>query len=190
MQKIGKLLSFLIIGTLMMLGGSRNCLAAYGFSNLSGNQFTVTEPAGDYMTISISNFQLQNGLQLAYSTNGGSSWTYLPDTTLPGAQISINSNQVALNFDLVQSNGNGGYNIVSSTPTFSSYFTNPDSSLNYNGVSFQWDISGYPVDVSFSSVAPYKNPSSVPVPAPALLLGSGLLGLVGLGVRRRAMAWL
>ena len=103
---------------------------------------------------------------------------------MAGLTLSFHSGNFELRPDLVTSNGKGAYLVVSSPVASSSYFANSDRSQDKNGVSLSWDIiPDVPASNSLSSAADYKD--RVPLPASVILIGSGLVGPIGLGIRRR-----
>ncbi len=103
---------------------------------------------------------------------------------MAGLTLSFHSGNFELRPDLVTSNGKGEYIFVSSPLASSSYFTNSNCPQDTNGVSLSRDIiPNVPASNSLSSAADYKD--RVPLPASVILIGSGLVGLIGLGIRRR-----
>ena len=105
----------------------------------------------------------------------------------------LNSNITATNILVDNDTVNGGYKITSSatndsinigsTENFQFYYVDNSEYQFIYDVTFENGY--YIINLSSSTFVTAHDLSTVPIPPSALLLGSGVLGLIGFGVRRR-----
>ena len=171
MKRNGLLLALFVIGLLALPGLQSNCLAAPSFeSYVSGSSYVGVDSTGQFTLLGFTNSPESPDLVLSYSFTGapGSFKTIPNNATTP-----VTYNNKGSNFNL--------YLDLTNTKTSTVYTLSQNSFAHSsgNGFAIWWNPSAFSTVVSATAT---------PIPASALLLGSGLLGLIGFGVRRKQLA--
>jgi hypothetical protein len=171
-MQIFLMVSFLVLGLTSWAGAA----ASDPYTYQGQAEFWVVDNAIDSDTtvgLTILNYPL-SASNLEYSTDGGQVWT------------SIDSSTTSLNID---TGSNGGKKLVAfqlegtpPTTTATMTFGGLDGPGLYHSVALNFDYKYISLDTASGA----DHVSSVPLPAAAWLLCSGLLGLVG--IRRKTLA--
>ena len=170
---MGRKRFFIQVLALVMLLGIAHVAGANFVQTLDEVSFYVVDdntPSGDD-SVTLEIFSIAQSGTLQYSTDK-STWTDIYGNSIAIATGSDDWERVWFRLDL----GSGSY-VTKGTLTFSG----ADGNL-WNAVSIEWDGNN---GVTFNTAGDNDNVAPVPIPGAVWLLGSGLIGLVAFGGRRR-----
>jgi hypothetical protein len=174
MRKKGFSLALLILAALTLLGIPQNCMAEVTYS-FNGTELSVTDP-GFNLSMEFNTNSVVGG---TISYNTGSGWIGVALT--PSGPFYSESTTIS---DLGPSfNLNLKYTLLNNTTL---YLSTPEVYIPSGGSSaiITWSAGGSYVGTTVSLTNGVAQ-APVPIPPSAALLGSGLLGLVGFGLRRQ-----
>jgi hypothetical protein len=196
MKKMLLTIPITFLALLLVVGmGSQTCLA----DTINPIVLIDSNDLGSTVDVDIDDY---GGYGLYYSLNSGTSWqlieftgSYPGEATLEGL---AGAGQLVFGLDLEGDGMSSGTNLLSTDSydvnlSFSGLnedivIENPDgwSHPVYNSASIWWKVSngnGFQIDL----ITPEGTDglSQVPIPTSVLLLGAGLLGIIGIGFRRR-----
>ena len=193
MKKMLFIIPITFFALLLLIGlGNQTCLADP--IDGSGYSILVIEGIDDdnhLTTLQIQELSGSDG-ELYYSTNGGTSWTQIPISYTIGPF----SGGTTLDFKLDFNPGTNLYSFNTGDATIT-YWGNEFNSTDaetpntwwtdvyYKIATIDWDVGGYHFNICSTTDVKDGLISAVPIPTSVLLLGAGLLGLIGIGYRRR-----
>lgn len=196
MKKMLCIIPITFLALLLVIGmGNQNCLAAPIYGN--GYSILVIEgldDANSSTTLQIQNFD-GSGADLKYRTNGGTTWSDVPTDYVIGNLSGGTTIDFFLDFtgtkdDLYSYNTSDATIKYWGTEFGPSDAENPTSwwtNVYYGNATILWLClsPAYHFDVVATTDVKDGMISAVPIPTSVLLLGAGLLGLIGIGYRRR-----
>lgn len=199
MKKMLCIIPITFLALLLLIGvGNQTCLAdligsGYSILIIEGEIDDGSDDTNDVVTLQIQEFSGSDGV-LKYSTDGGSTWALIPVSN----EIEDISGGTTIDFLLYFESDTDLYSDNTGDATITYWGTEFDSTLAEEPESWWTDVyygnatiawlgldHAYHFNIVATTDVNDGMISAVPIPTSVLLLGAGLLGLIGIGYRRR-----